>query len=265
MPQSLVANNIPSERPHGKPVWLLLRLIRRVWREAVIQNNPPLGGSWGEPLTRRAARDIAHIRLRQLILAGQLEPGTCVPESELASRVGVGRTPLREGIKALEMQGLVSRLTNGRLMITPLTATNLRGLYAVRAALEVLIVKTVATEASSVAMGDTLQPIISRIRSYLEGSGDEVVAEGDRFHYALAEICTNEVAKAVIQQLRDRIAIYRRVGTAHDPARFIEAAKEHIVIYELIACRQPDQAAARMEEHIRRGQEVVLRYLYGLG
>jgi DNA-binding GntR family transcriptional regulator len=216
-----------------------------------------------EHFARRSARDIAYLQLRQWIVTGELAPGSSITEVELAARVGVSRTPLREGIKTLETQGFVRKLTNGRLVVVGLSARDLSDLYSVRAAMERLIVKSVVDETSDNQVTETLGPIVAGIRHNLSLSLPEMSSQGENFHYALAQLCQNEVARDFLWELRERIARYRTIGPANSLERRVQAAHEHIEIYELVIARRSEEAASAMEEHIHRSQDVALRYLAG--
>ncbi|MHB1161884.1 MAG: GntR family transcriptional regulator, partial [Chloroflexota bacterium] len=208
------------------------------------------------PLARRGARDIAYAELRRQIVSGELKPGVCVSEIELAARLGLSRTPLRESVKALETQGFMTRLPNGRLMVTPLRVRDLLDLFATRLAIERLIVESVVTEATDREIEDALGPIAAAIRNNLEVAPPEARHFGEQFHYALTEISPNRVAATILWELRDRIALYRKIGPDRSPERRIQAARDHLRIYELVRTRQLEAAIRAMEEHIRGGQVV---------
>lgn len=218
-------------------------------------------GPAASPLARRGARDIAYSQLRQLIVGGELEPGSSVAELELAARLGLSRTPLRESVKALETQGFLTRLPNGRLIVTPLSRRGLLDLFATRLAIERLIVQSVVTEATDSDIEEALGPIATSIRKSLEVPLPEARHFGERLHYAMAEICPNKVASTILWELRDRIAPYRRIGPDHNPERRRQAARDHLTIYEMVKGRQLYEAVLLLEEHIQRSQETALKYL----
>lgn len=216
----------------------------------------------GEQMTRRSARDIAYLQVRQLVAAGKLEPGAFITEKELAARVGVSRTPLREIVSTLESEGYVTRLPNGRLKVVPLTARELQELFSVRAAIERLIVASVAREGTDEEIRKVLGPIASGIRRGLEAHfPDEVGTYGMRLHGALAEICGNGLANSILLQLQGRSAVYRSIGRSDLPERRMQAAREHLQIYELVAAHRTANAADAMEEHIAHSQSVALRFI----
>lgn len=210
---------------------------------------------------RRGASDFAYAQLRQLIVNGELRPGICVAEKDLAARMGLSRTPLRESIKTLESQGFMTRLPNGHLMVSPLKPRTLKDLFATRLAIERVIVESVVSEATEDEIEAVLGPIAAVIRISLRDGTLESAGIGERFHYALAEISPNKIASTILWQLRDRIVLYRKIGPEHSPGRRIRAAKDHIQIYELVRARRTTDAVRVMEEHILRSQEVALGFL----
>lgn len=226
--------------------------------------SPDLGSRpASKPLSRRGASDIAYAQVRQLIEDGELQPGVCVSEKELVSRLELGRTPLRESIKVLVAQGFMVRLPNGRLMVAPVTVRGLQDLFATRLAIERLIMESVVSESSDDQILGALGPIADGIQRALEGPLLEARFYGERFHYAMAEICPNKVASTILWQLRDRIGLYRRIGPDRSVQRRIQAARDHLKLYELVRTRQLAEAVALLEEHIRAAQEVAIGFLSG--
>lgn len=216
----------------------------------------------GLSVVRATAKDLAYARIKEDILTGRLGPGSSVTEDELAKTLGLSRTPLREAIRALEMEELLVRLPNGRLAVPGIDSTHLRHLFSVRKALERLVVESVCREASDEDIHQALYPIVSGIESALEaGLGGETSRYGEQFHYALVDLSRNRIAARLLVQLRDHIRRYRSIGPAHSPERRAQAAREHISIFRLIKSRQAEEAGRAMEEHIDNGMQVAVRYL----
>jgi DNA-binding GntR family transcriptional regulator len=126
-----------------------------------------------------------------------------------------------------------------------------------------LIVESVVTEATDREIEDALGPIAAAIRDSMEVSLPEARHYGERFHYSLTEICHNRVAATILWELRDRIALYRKIGPDRSPERRIQAARDHLHIYELVRTRQLEAAVQVVDEHIRHGQELAVRFLSG--
>lgn len=114
-------------------------------------------------LQRTTLRQQAVEALRRAITTGELEPGSHVSEIEMAGRLGISRGTLREAMRTLQIEGLLTAGTRGRLMVRHMSERELRDLFQVRAALEALAAATLAQRPDCGAVAEQLETLARRM------------------------------------------------------------------------------------------------------
>jgi DNA-binding GntR family transcriptional regulator len=155
--------------------------------------------------------DVAHRRLRELILDGTYAPGVRLTEVDAAAALEMSRTPVREALRALAADGLV-RTTGRGVVVVALDPDDLEDAYQVRAALEVLTAETAATRQRDgrIAPADltalrTLADVTAAATS--EGRLVEAVELNRRFHRRIAELAGNRIALETLNRVWDQIQV----------------------------------------------------------
>ncbi len=155
--------------------------------------------------------DVAHRRLRELILDGTYAPGMRLTEVDAAAALEMSRTPVREALRALAADGLV-RTTGRGVVVVALDPDDLEDAYQVRAALEVLTAETAATRQRDgrIAPADltalrTLADVTAAATS--EGRLVEAVELNRRFHRRIAELAGNRIALETLNRVWDQIQV----------------------------------------------------------
>ncbi len=205
----------------------------------------------GSKLTpRTSVADAVYERLKKMIVEGELAPALSVSETQLAALVGSGRTPLREALKRLEAERLVERMPNGRLTIPTLSAEEARELFAVRSALESLVVEEACRRMTDEWAARLRE--MERSVEVLAGAGliAEALRRSDAFHFALVDLAGNSVAKWALDALRGRLQRYRAVAPAHSPEVVLTAAREHLALVELMIAGRAEEASRLMRQHV---------------
>ena len=219
--------------------------------------------------------DIILQQIKELISNGVLRPGDRLPpERALATRFGVGRGHIREAIKRLEFYGVLKTLPQSGTIVTSLGGKALEGLISnvlklekedfqslmeTRALLEIQAARLAAaraTEAEIVDLARIHEEFCSQARSGASGLEEDL-----RFHLRIADCARNSVLRSLINLLTpDIVTLSKRHETPQD-GRFVVALQEHEAVLEGIRARNPDRAAAAMEEHIRKVRVQVESYL----
>jgi GntR family transcriptional repressor for pyruvate dehydrogenase complex len=218
----------------------------------------------------RASEEIIE-QIRDLIASGRLKVGDRLPaERELASLLTVGRSTVREAIRALESLGIVQvRAGEGTFLIAnpadqpgdPLTSRvfsslhNQHLLFEVRTVIEPDLAALAARRASFdqiVKMREILQEQEALIQR-----GDSGIVADTQFHYLLAEAAGNEILFNIMNGLMDLLRETRQASlqTSGRPARSV---KQHRAVLRAIEMRDPKGAEQRMREHLEEMQRVVL-------
>lgn len=197
-------------------------------------------------------RDLVLAKLRDAILTGRFHPGQRLLERELVALMGVSRTPIREALRKLELEGLVTTVPYKGPAVTVPTLAEARELFEVRAALEGLAVALFTERADGAAVA-RLRGHLTTARQALERrSAAGVLRANNAFHDEIAAGCGNALVQTMLANLRARI-ILLRVESLSYPGRRARSLAEHRAIVRAIARQQPAEARCLIEEHVMRG------------
>ena len=198
--------------------------------------------------------EAAYTQLRRLILLGELKPGATIQQEGLAAELGLSTTPLREALRRLEGEGLVSLDKNRRVGITPLSKAEMHDLYAVRSILD----PTAAELAATALDGDAVAEVTRLAKRPIPRDIDQARALQDNreFHRAIYARCGNRVLVDILDSLWDRADRYR-IHLMYDARDLRNSRREHIDIAAAIAAGQPGQVAVLMRQHVARSRELI--------
>lgn len=228
-----------------------------------------------KPIVRTTVTDTIIKQLKELILRGRFQPGDRLPnERDLSVRFSVGRTSVREALKALEMLGLIYRTQEGTFVAEPqaqpmlslaLLARDLpvEGVFETRKLFEFGIVELAAQRAEA----DDLAGMRDAMELY-RGDPESFTIADTAFHTALAAAARNRVLHQVYTSVTDLLfqshEMYRVGGGARRPdvlRRLSETAmEEHKRIYAAVADHDPELARDRMREHLNRAERELLAF-----
>ncbi|MBB5222436.1 DNA-binding GntR family transcriptional regulator [Amaricoccus macauensis] len=186
---------------------------------------------------------------------GEFRPGDRLVESELAERLGVSRTPIREALQRLETQGVLAR--DGRsLVVSALTHDQLGELYVVRAELEGLAARLAAQHAAPEEVR-VLRELARRDREIV--TRPELLARANkRFHHQIHLASHNRFLIQQLEMVHRSMALVATTSLAAE-GRGPQALAEHEAIIDAIEGRDGDAADAAIREHISRAFETRLK------
>jgi len=194
-------------------------------------------------------------RLRDAIITGDLTAKTHLMEPELARQLGVSRTPLREAIRQLEVEGLLTTIPRVGTFVSEVSARDVEDTYAIRAVLEGLAARQ-AAENPDPAKATALQAILAELeqksadyRVYHEAAG--------RFHDAILELSRNQRLRAMYQSLSYQVTRFRSLSLAVGQRPQV-SVREHRGIAAAILSGRAGAAERLMRAHIE-GARAVLR------
>ncbi len=186
--------------------------------------------------------------LRAQILSGALQPGQKLVQEELAQRLGVSRTPLRSAIAALERDGFVIVSPRGEARVVKFGPDRIADLFEVRAVLEGLTCRLVATR---IERRHTLY-LRSLITSAMPAEGSDDWSEYRRadqeFHSYLSGLLDNGFLTRQLDAVRDVLSLSLAQGLLRAPS---ETLPEHLEILDALEAHDADAAEAAMLRHIR--------------
>jgi DNA-binding GntR family transcriptional regulator len=215
----------------------------------------------GAGIPVRGVDDI-HERLRVAILHGALAPGSLLSQVDLAARLGISRTMLREALRMLQREGLVRAEPNRRILVTPLSAADVEGVYCARLSLEVTAVRlTVARlgpDDVAELEGSLAQLVhFARARDYDRWEGVH-----RRFHRLLVAHAGDRLT-GLLDQLSDHAERYRRLYTTQAPRAWSSGSHEHRMIVDAVLEGDPVLASRRVAAHLANTVNGVIAMLDG--
>jgi DNA-binding GntR family transcriptional regulator len=197
-------------------------------------------------------------RLRQRIFSHELEPGTWVDEQALADDYGISRTPLREALKVLASEGLVTLKPRRGCYVTEISERDLDEVFSVMALLEGQCAHHTALKASEADLGQ-LGEIHARLETAARDDDIDGFFEANQsFHHALQEIADNRWLLHVIEDLRKVIKLSRH-HSLFGEGRLEQSLAEHRDILGAIVARDAAQAELHMRRHIGSGRAALAR------
>ncbi len=203
-------------------------------------------------------RDVVFTTLRQAILRGELKPGERLMEIQLANKLGVSRTPIREAIRKLELEGLVLMIPRKGAEVAEITEKNLRDVLEVREALEILAVQLACDKITEVEI-DALRSAAVEFEGVIETNDITKIAEADvMFHDIVYEATDNRRLIQLLSNLREQMYRYRVEYLKKEEMR-PQILKEHQELIIKLAEKDKNGAAENICKHITNQVEEVVR------
>ncbi|MGI6668203.1 MAG: GntR family transcriptional regulator [Acetivibrionales bacterium] len=219
-----------------------------------------MGGKWTRAnfTDYKPLREIIFDTLREAIIAGELKPGERLMEVQLAEKMGVSRTPVREAIRKLELEGLVEMLPRKGARVAHLSEKEIMDVLEVRATLDGLASSLSAlriTDSEKKELKNVLaQFIVCVERNNLQGS----IKKDVEFHDVIYRSSRNNKLIQISNNLREQVQRYR-VIYIKDYSSSEELVKEHTEICDAISRRDPEAAMKFAQEHIKKQEESIIR------
>lgn len=202
-------------------------------------------------------RDVVFNTLRQAILRGELKPGERLMEVQLANKLGVSRTPIREAIRKLELEGLVLMIPRKGAEVADITEKSLRDVLEVRRALEELAVRLACDKIREDEI-EELKKAEKEFKETLECGDVTAFAEADvKFHDIIYRTTDNERLIQLLYNLREQMYRYRVEYLKRADVHEMLLA-EHERIIATIERRDKERATEAVCQHIDNQVEAVI-------
>ena len=187
-------------------------------------------------------RDVVFNTLREAILKGDLKPGERLMELQLAAKLGVSRTPIREAIRMLEQEGLAVTMPRKGAEVAKMTLKDMEDVLEIREALDELAVKIACDKISEKELQKLLE-----VKDQFENS----TKTGDvKFHDVIFESTGNPKLVTLLNNLREQIYRYR-VEYIKNPDNYPVLIAEHNAIAEGLKNRDKEAATLAMHKHVK--------------
>lgn len=187
--------------------------------------------------------------IRDMILHGKIAHGTKIVEEKLATELGVSRTPIRESIRRLEQEGLISN----KRVVSP-TEKDLRNMFQVRILLEGFSAGCAAMYLTDAAL-KSLEECVEIGR---KGSLEEIMKANEDFHAIIVNASNNPVMINMIDRMQSIIYLFRHTVVYYNRPFLID---EHEKIYEAIKARDDKFAESLMKQHLQADLDFCLHLL----
>lgn len=205
-------------------------------------------------------RDVVFNTLRKAILKGDLKPGERLMEIALAEKLGVSRTPIREAIRKLELEGLVVMAPRKGAKVASITERDLNDVLEVRKGMDELAVR-LACERITPEQLDELDLVEKKFLNLIDSENLTELAEVDvEFHDIIYQATNNKRLIQLLNNLREQMYRYR-IEYLKDSAVRRLLAKEHKSICEALRAHDKDSALRYAYVHIDNQQKAIIRSL----
>ena len=205
-------------------------------------------------------REVVAETLREAIVNGTLNPGERLMEIQLAEELGVSRTPVREAIRKLELEGFVIMIPRRGTYVADLSIKDINEVFEIRTALDVLAAG-LAVERITEDELEQLERLLVEIGKLIEGDDiDKIVEVDSQFHDVLYRASRNDRLVGIINNLREQITRFRSISIQY-PGRMKVSIEEHRQLVEAIADRNTELAQQIAREHMENSEQTLLQEL----
>ena len=205
-------------------------------------------------------RDMVFDVLMSAIMQGQLSPGERLLEVQLADEMGVSRTPVREAIRRLELEGFVVIVPRKGAYVAGLSINDVEEVYEIRTVLETLAVRLAAQrmQPADYAQLDELAEKMGA--TWQEGNVDNWVSLDASFHELLYKFSRNERLVSMMSNIMEQLSRYRIISLANVEVRH-NSLSEHQDLIEALKRHDSEAAAAAVEKHIENTKQSLVNML----
>lgn len=203
-------------------------------------------------------RDVVFNTLRQAIITGEFAPGERLMEIALANRLGVSRTPVREAIRKLELEGLVVMIPRKGAEVARITEKDLRDVLEVRTSLEELAAE-LAAERMNEESKENIEKALKEFEKAIESGDNAAIADSDMdFHDTIFDATGNARLIQILNNLREQMYRYR-LEYIKDTEYHAALLKEHKELAKAMFAGKKEEARNIMKKHLYNQEMTVIR------
>lgn len=205
-------------------------------------------------------RDVVFNTLRQAILTGELKPGERLMEIHLANKLGVSRTPIREAIRKLELEGLVTMIPRRGAEVAQITEKSMSDVLEVRRAVDALCVE-LACERIREEELEALKHACDKFEEAVESGDVKKIAQADvALHDIIVRATGNQRLVQLVNTLSEQMYRYR-FEYIKDVSQHRSLVEEHRVIYESILKKDKQTASEAAKLHIDNQEKTIIKQI----
>lgn len=209
----------------------------------------------------RAIADSVYNHLKDMILSNHLKPGQKLLDRDLASELGVSRTPVREALGRLEQDGLVDNRAGKGYFVADMDAKQIADLYDLREMLEALAVRLAAERATLSDLAQ-LEGVLATLEEYRDNPAKrgEEIKVGLRIHETIARASGNAFLHETLVRLLDRMQFFIWMEMLYEDRQAADLTRtEHKALLILIREKRADEAEALIRTHVRTAKQHILK------
>ena len=205
-------------------------------------------------------RDVVFYTLRQSILTGELKPGERLMEIHLADKLGVSRTPVREAIRRLELEGLVTMFPRRGAEVAQITEKSMNDVLEVRRTLDALCAELACDRITEDGL-EALRHACEHFEQCVSTGDAKKIAQADvALHDIIVEATGNQRLIQLVNNLSEQMYGYR-FEYIKDSSQHETLVREHRIIYQSIVDKDKDTAAAAAKTHIDNQKKAIIRQI----
>lgn len=208
----------------------------------------------------RPLGEMVYESLREAIINQVLKPGERLMEIDLADEMGVSRTPVREAIRKLELDGYVVMIPRKGAYVAGLSIKDINEVFEIRGTLEALAAGLAASRASQEEIDEMERSLIEEASSWETSDLIKTIEVDTRFHELIFKASRNNRVMGMIKDLREQVQRFRTTTLAV-PGRMKFALDEHRRIVEAISDRNVELARIAAREHIESAENALLEVI----
>lgn len=205
-------------------------------------------------------RDVVFENLRDAIITQVLKPGERLMEIQLADEMGVSRTPVREAIRKLELEGLVVMVPRKGAYVAGVSMKDIHEVYEVRSALEMLAVTLAAERITDEELNALEQQVLRESEEEAKKDGsdlDNIIYIDSSFYDIIYQAARNQRLVQFVNILQEQLQRFRAASLAR-PGRSKTALEEHKQIVEALSERNGELASKLAQEHIENAENAMI-------
>lgn len=202
-------------------------------------------------------RELVFDALREAIINGTLKPRERLMEIQLAEELGVSRTPIREALRKLELEGFIVMVPRKGAYVADISFKDIADVFEIRAALEALAAGLAAERITDEELEDMERLVAEKAEAISGYDMDRLIRVDTLFHDAIYKASRNQRLTNIINNLREQIQRYRTTSLAY-PGRMKRSLEEHRGIVEAIQSRDPQIAQQVAREHIENAETSII-------
>ncbi len=189
--------------------------------------------------------------LRELIMSGELQEGDKIKEDELCSSMGISKTPLREALRVLSVEGLIKLVPNRGSFVSTPTFEEIREMFDVMSVLEGICARAAAEKMSAQDLA-TLEKLHDKLeKNFKRRAQREYIRINNQFHSFVQEMAGNRTLNQIVNGLRQKILLYR-YQSLNLPERFEQSIQEHRDLIEAFRKKDPKKVETLMRRHLKK-------------